>query len=112
MTKETVPAADDAWDLGDLGNDEKHAKVAKDVDNEAIDLALDLVPVSIRLQRTLIDDFRMIAKRHGIGYQPLMRQVLTRFAAAETRQIANDLIREQGQQEMAEKAYRAARKRA
>ena len=112
MTEETVPAIDNAWDNGDLGSEEKHARVAKEVDNEAIDKALDLVPVSIRLQRALIHDFKMIAKRHGIGYQPLMRQVLTRFAVAETRQIANDLMREQRQQELAMKASQATRKRA
>ena len=98
-----IPASDDAWDSGELGRDEEFAKVADDVDDAAIDVALELIPVSIRLQRSLIDDFKMIARQHGIGYQPLMRQVLTRFAVAETRQMANDLLIERKRQEKAEK---------
>jgi hypothetical protein len=86
---------EDRWDTGELGRDEKYARVADDVDDDAIDAALDLVPVSIRLQRSLIEDFKMIARQQGIGYQPLMRQILTRFAVAETRQMANDLLKEQ-----------------
>lgn len=86
---------EDRWDTGELGRDEKYARVADDVDENAIDAALGLVPVSIRLQRSLIDDFKMIARQQGIGYQPLMRQILTRFAVAETRQMANDLLKEQ-----------------
>ena len=39
---------EDQWDTGELGRDEKYARVADDVDDDAIDAALDLVPVSIR----------------------------------------------------------------
>lgn len=91
------------FDTRELGADDEYVKVANDVDEKAIDDALDLVPVSIRLQRSLIDDFKLIATHNGIGYQPLMRQVLTRFATAETRQMANDLIAEQKRQEKTEK---------
>ncbi len=98
-----IPASDDAWDSGELGRDEEFTKVVDDVDDAVIDAALDLTPVSIRLQRSLIDNFKMIAKQHGIGYQPLMRQVLTRFAVHETRQMANDLLVERKKQEKAEK---------
>jgi hypothetical protein len=99
MTVKTVstrPA--DQWDTGELGRDEQFARVADDVEEDAIDDALDLVPISIRLQKSLIDDFKLIAAHNGVGYQPLMRQVLTRFAVAETRQMANDLIEEQARQ--------------
>ena len=90
-----IPASDDAWDKGALGRDEDYAKIAGDIDDEAIDNSLELVPMSIRLQRSLIESFKLIAKHNGIGYQPLMRQVLTRFAECEMRQMANDLLEQQ-----------------
>lgn len=39
-------------------------------------------PIAIRLERQLIRELKFIARIRGIGYQPLMRQVL----AAEIRQ--------------------------
>lgn len=107
-----IPASDDAWDSGELGRDESFAKIADDIDDAAIDGALELVPVSIRLQRSLIDDFKIISQQHGIGYQPLMRQVLTRFAVCETRQMANDLLLERKKARAAEKANQPQRKQA
>ena len=40
--------------------------------------------------------------KHGLGYQPLMRRVLARFADAEMKRALNDVIAEQ--QRMAESA--------
>lgn len=107
-----IPASDDAWDTGELGREEEFAKIVDDVDDAAIDAAMALIPVSIRLQKSLIDDFKRIARLHGVGYQPLMRQVLTRFAVAETRQMANDLLAERKRLEQADKAVREQRKMA
>lgn len=107
--KKTKTAEVDKWDTGELGRSEEHAAVVDDVDDAAIDAALELVPVSIRLQRSLIDDFKLIATHNGIGYQPLMRQVLTRFAVAETRLIANDLLEDQARREKEAKAQRRRR---
>lgn len=98
-----IPGTDDAWDSGELGREEEFTRVAEDVAETSIDDAMELIPVSIRLQKSLIDNFRLIAKHNGIGYQPLMRQVLTRFAVAETRQMANDLLKEREEQEKVEK---------
>ncbi|MDZ7750723.1 MAG: hypothetical protein U5S82_03485 [Gammaproteobacteria bacterium] len=96
MTSKNVAklVQDDPWESGELGRDEEHVAVATDSIEEQINDSLGLQPVSIRLQKTLIDEFKMIAKYHGIGYQPLMRQVLTRFAECEKKQILNQLLSE------------------
>ena len=83
-----IPDTDEAWDSLQLGNDEAHVKKYEGDDVEAlIDDALDLQPISIRLQKSLIEDFKLIGSLHGVGYQPLMRQALKRFADAEKKRL-------------------------
>ncbi|MGA7981012.1 MAG: hypothetical protein WCA32_12420 [Chromatiaceae bacterium] len=81
-TNERIPGTEDAWDNRQLGADPAFAEVHDVTPEEdaAIDRALDLHPISIRLPKSLIDDFKAIAEVNGMGYQPLMRQILTRFA--------------------------------
>jgi hypothetical protein len=83
---------EDAWDNGKLGADANFAKPSPTAPESeaAIDAALELQPISIRLQKSLIEDFKLIAELHGLGYQPLMRQVLTRFADSEKKRILRD----------------------
>lgn len=87
-----IPGTEEAWEKGDLGADANFVAVAENVDQSAIDAALELQPISIRLQKSLIDDFKLIAQLHGIGYQPLMRQVLTRFADSEKKRILRQFV--------------------
>lgn len=89
--KGTILGTEDAWDKGELGNDANFAEPLTDVDDASIDAALELQPISIRLQKSLIEDFKLIAQLHGIGYQPLMRQVLARFADCEKKRILRDV---------------------
>ncbi len=42
------------------------------------------------LQKSLIEDLKHIATLNGIGYQPLIRQILTRFADAEKKRILRE----------------------
>ena len=69
------------WEDGDLGKSMEHAERAPEDHearlNEMIDNALELKKISIRLQEGLIDALKTIAERKGIGYQPLIRQILT-----------------------------------
>ena len=53
---DTIPASDKAWDTGELGSDELYVDVCpEDAELEKnINDSLDLVPVSIRLQKSLI----------------------------------------------------------
>lgn len=81
----------EAWEGEQLGADEAHAKVADDHAHE-IDAALGLQPISIRLQKSLLDDLKAIASLNGIGYQPLVRQVLTRFADSEKRRLLKEHV--------------------
>jgi predicted Rossmann fold nucleotide-binding protein DprA/Smf involved in DNA uptake len=44
----------------------------------AVDEALELQPITIRLQKSIVDELKVLAKLQGIGYQPYVRLVLTR----------------------------------
>ncbi|MEH6578596.1 MAG: hypothetical protein V7731_16160 [Amphritea sp.] len=77
-----IEGATEAWESGELGRSEEHA-IASDIDMAALDEALELKAISIRMQKPLIEDLKMIAKIRGLGYQPLIKQVLRRFVEAE-----------------------------
>lgn len=91
MTKQNkIPGSDEAWDSGQLGTDEEFAKPADDDIEDAIDKSLELQMISIRLQKSLIENFKMIASLNGIGYQPLMRQILKRFVDCEMKKMLRE----------------------
>lgn len=79
------------WESGELGRSEANVVVAPPDAEAALDEALCLQPISVRLQQSLIKDLKLIAKYHGIGYQPLMRHALNRFARFELREMAETL---------------------
>ena len=86
---ELIPGTEEAWETGQLGLDPEYARVHEDASTEeALDRALALKMISIRLEEDLIDDFKRIAEMEGIGYQTLMRTVLRRFAESEMRMMA------------------------
>lgn len=95
-----------AWDDGQLGQDEAHAAaLPMDAAFDArLDEALGLQAISIRLERSLIEDFKLIASAHGLGYQPLMRQALKRFAESEKNRILRELLAEKEAQAQADQA--------
>ncbi|ETS30324.1 MULTISPECIES: hypothetical protein [Photorhabdus] len=82
-----IASTDEAWENGELGCSEAHIKVSDDITEDLINDALELQPISIRLNRSLIEDLKMIADLNGLGYQPLIRQVLNRFANSEKKRI-------------------------
>jgi len=86
-----IPDTDEAWENGDLGRDERFVKRVEEIDDKAIDESLGLRMISIRLHKSLIEEFKVIAAIHGIGYQTLMRQSLTRFARGEMKRLARDM---------------------
>ncbi|MDO3521827.1 hypothetical protein [Ralstonia pseudosolanacearum] len=89
MTKAAhkITGTEENWDAGVLGADEQHAKAATADVCEAVDKTLGLQAVSIRLPKTLIEDFKIIAKINGMGYQPLMREALIRFVEGEMKML-------------------------
>lgn len=61
---------------------------------KSVDDALDMQLISIRLPKSLIKDLKIIAEAHDVGYQPLMRDALLRFAAAEFKRITTEMVNE------------------
>lgn len=69
-----------AWDDRQLGADPSTARRASPEAEAALDAALGMQAISIRLPKQLIEAYKLIAAHHGVGYQPLMRDILQRFA--------------------------------
>ncbi|ACK45314.1 hypothetical protein TUM4637_09280 [Shewanella hafniensis] len=81
------------WENELLGNDEQFAVIAEDVTSESVDDMLALQMISIRLQKSMIQDLKDIAKANKLGgYQPLIRRVLERFVEAEMKAIAREAM--------------------
>lgn len=75
-----IIGTDEAWENGTLGADERYVARSPSSSGASVDDALALKPISIRLPETMVEDLRVISKLNGLrGYQPLIRQVLTRF---------------------------------
>ncbi len=84
-----IRGTDEAWESGALGRDENFVRRVT-LDEDALDEAVGLKSISIRMPAGLIDDLKDIAKINGLGYQPLMKQVLTRFVEAEKKQALRE----------------------
>lgn len=98
MTNTPNRDARDPWDSGELGQSLEHAEVASTEEMQAVDESLGLQLVSIRLQRKLIATLKFIASHHGIGYQPMVRDLLNRFAVSEMQQILQAQLAESQRQ--------------
>lgn len=79
------------WENGELGNSEKYAKASNFTVSD-LQKSIELQAISLRINKDLLSDLKDLAKFHGIGYQPLMKQILRRFVDAEKRRLANELI--------------------
>lgn len=98
MSKETkINASDDAWESGQLGRNAEFVRVSKNANESNVDDAIGLKLISIRLQKSLIEDFKNLARFNGIGYQTLMRQVLKKFTENEKGRMAEIISRQQAQ---------------
>ncbi|MCB4360909.1 BrnA antitoxin family protein [Quatrionicoccus australiensis] len=82
----------EAWEEGPLGKDPKFAIALSPeeqaADEAAIDAAFGLKPISIRMEIEVLESLKAIAKHRGLGYQPLIRQVLHRWVDSELKLIA------------------------
>ena len=90
-----IPPSDEAWESGELGEDPEFAKIFEGDVQPQIDEALAMQPISIRLPKSLVETFKLLGRKHGLGYQPLMRRVLVRFAEAEMKLVLNEVVAEQ-----------------
>ena len=61
------------WEAGKRGG---HSIVATKDEESALDDAMELQMISIRLPQSVVDRLKAMAKKEGIGYQPYTRQLL------------------------------------
>lgn len=95
MTKtNSIKGTTEAWEKGLLGREEEFVQKVN-IESEVIDEALALQAISIRLQKGLLEDLKNIAQIRGLGYQPLMKQVLKRFVDAEKKLLLQELAAEE-----------------
>jgi len=95
MGKPTIPSTDEAWEERTLGADEAYVKVDDSATEVEIDEASGTQLVSIRMQKAMIEDLKLIgAINGGLGYQTLMKQILQRFIDSEKKKIWNDVMAE------------------
>lgn len=85
LTTEIIRDAEE-WENRKLGASEEHVAVASEAEVAALNDALSLQAISIRLQKNLIEDLKAISESYGIGYQPMIRDLLQRFVIAEKKQ--------------------------
>ncbi len=99
MTTEKIEDTIEAWETGALGRDAAHAAPVPPEEEKALQSAIDsafgLKPISIRMEVEALDTLKSIAKRRGIGYQPLIRQILHRWIECELKQIALESMSEE-----------------
>lgn len=99
MKTEKIVSSAEAWESGELGRSVEHAVVAPAGTAQQIEDALGMQMISIRLPKDLIEEFKMIAQFHSLGYQPLMRDALKRFAEAEIKKLAVQYANEKAAKE-------------
>jgi len=88
--KTKKPGTVEAWESGELGESLDSAKVVSAKRTEEIQEAAGMQMISIRLPKSVIEDFKVIAQIEGLGYQPLMRTALVRFAECEAKRVMRE----------------------
>jgi hypothetical protein len=91
-----IPGTAENWESGKLGLNEATARAASPEEIAAIEQAagLNMQPISIRLQKDLVNVLKEIARYRGIGYQPMIRDLLQRWAVGEISTILDERARE------------------
>lgn len=83
----------EAWESGDLGREVQFVGVADASHEAALESALELQAISIRVPKELVRHYKLIAGFHGVGYQPLMRDVLARFVPGALKEIFEEQVK-------------------
>lgn len=102
---ETLVADHEKWD--DHVGLPEYTVFLSDEECRAIDEDLGFRAISLRMDKTLIDQFKELARLDGIGYQPLMRYVLMDYAKANEHRLIALLSASEAAQR-ADKAFMAA----
>lgn len=85
----------EAWESGELGREIKYAIAVDKKIGTQIDDALGLQMISIRLEKDLIESYKLLGTKYDLGYQPLMREALKRFVEGEFKLIASEALEKQ-----------------
>ena len=104
MTNGQKPGRPEARGSDEMGADISSTKVASAEITQAINDALGLQMISIRLPKSVIEDFKVLAQIEGVGYQPLMRTALIRYAECESKRVMREYA---AQRELEKKAATA-----
>lgn len=72
------------WESGQLGVSEEFVRRVSPAKSKEIEESLGLQPVTIRLQKDLVEKLKILARKEGLGYQPLIRHILTRYVREAT----------------------------
>jgi uncharacterized protein (DUF4415 family) len=98
---EKIEGTSEAWETRILGGSEEHAvRSTQPVKEEAIDAAFGLELVTLRVDTEVLQGLKEIAQYRGVGYHPLIRQMLRRFVNNELKQIALERMHEVNAKEM------------
>jgi predicted DNA binding CopG/RHH family protein len=81
MTEREYQYESGPWEEWDADMDDTNQRPATAEEMRAFDRAIGMRLISIRLDDELIDGLKAIAAERGILYQPMIREVLERFAA-------------------------------
>jgi predicted DNA binding CopG/RHH family protein len=101
MTTNYENIAADEWENGTFGQSDEHVKRSELTLNQ-VDDALGMQSISIRMPRELLEDIKQIASLNGIGYQPLIKQVLNRFVNCELKKMLRDQAQKLEARQLAE----------
>jgi hypothetical protein len=91
-----IPGTVENWENGALGLTPEHARRVAGEETAAIEKATgqNMQLISMRLSQELLAVLKEIAKYRGIGYQPMIRDLLGRWAAGEIKTILNERYNE------------------
>ncbi|EIL96728.1 hypothetical protein RHOFW104T7_01290 [Rhodanobacter thiooxydans] len=94
------------WESGELGLDTKHAQRVSEEEAAAVEKAtgLNMQLISIRMPADLLRVLKEIAKYRGIGYQPMIRDLLDRWAVGEIKTILNERLEDAKKRESEQQA--------
>jgi hypothetical protein len=95
IKKRKVSRFTDAWEIGDLDSNLRHARTVDKKIGAQIDEALGLQIISIRLEQDLIKSYKLLGAKYDMSYQPLMREALKRFVEGEFKLIASEALKKQ-----------------
>jgi hypothetical protein len=93
--RSTITGTAEAWETGLLGRSGEHVRVTPAEVADKIDEALGLQAISIRLPKATIDTYKRLAEMHGVGYQPLMRDAICRWAESELKMLLIGAVQSQ-----------------